>query len=157
VFHAAASEVSRRVRPAAYAKLQRALEARPLATHAELAAMAIELGGAVSLESIIQLRDAAIAAGVLSATPATSNTSAFVRNLPTAAAVYAAHKQGADFEILPPETRNLFRQDEQGNVIWYAAPPVPGWHCMSAMLDGTTSLPLPSEAYLNFSCQDSRI
>lgn len=157
VFHAAASEVSRRVRPAAYAKLQRALEARPLATHAELAAMAVELGGAVSLESIIQLRDAAIAAGVLSATPATSNTSAFVRNLPTAAAVYAAHKQGADFEILPPETRNLFRQDEQGNVIWYAAPPLPGWHCMSAMLDGTTSLPLPSEAYLNFSSQDSRI
>lgn len=150
MFHAAASEISRRVQPAAYAKLQRALEARPLATHTELAAVAIEVGGDVSPNSIIQLRDAAISAGILDAKPLAGLSTASVRNLPTAAAVYAAYKQGAEFEILSAEARSLFRQDEQGNVLWYAAPPMPGWSRTSALLDGTTRLPLPSEAYLTF-------
>lgn len=151
-FHTAAMEVARRVSPAAYAKLQKNLMTRPLASHSELGAMALGAGD-VSPTLLIHLRDAAVAAGMLTSVHAngvSSSMSIPKECLPSSAAVFATYKQGAEFKALASETRRLFRQDPQGNVLWYAAPPIPGWNSTRLVLDGTTPLPVPSMPFLEY-------
>lgn len=145
-FHAAAADIARRTTPAAYAQLQARVLARPDASHAALTAAALEAG--VHPRSVLHLRDAGVAAGVLDgASPAPAPAPAPA--LPSAAAVFASHAQGAECAPLPDDVRALFRQAD-GRVLWYAAPPLPGWQGARAVLDGTTPLPLPSGAYLTY-------
>ncbi|WFD25871.1 hypothetical protein MNAN1_000839 [Malassezia nana] len=106
-FHALASDVARRLSPSAYKKLQDALAANPTASQIELGALALQLGG-LSGPQVVHLRDAALAAGMLP-----SQEAGALSALPTAAAVYVAHHQGASFSPLSPETRtygSLMRQ-----------------------------------------------
>ncbi|WFD19109.1 hypothetical protein MCAP1_001330 [Malassezia caprae] len=149
-FHAIASDLARRISPVAYKKLQNALASNPTASPVELGALALQLGG-MSGPQVVHLRDAAVAAGML------PSQESDAKPLPTAAAVYVAHRSGASFKQLPPETRayrytdnagELFRQDEHGQVLWHAALPLPGWPNATPVLDGVTPLPLPSLPYL---------
>lgn len=139
-FHALATDVARRTSPAAYQQLQKALSTQPRMSIDELRKLAAAVGG-VSEASIVHLRDAALAAGMLPGVPAPSASA-----LPTAAAVFAAHKRGAALAPLPRATSELFRRDAHDHVLWYAAPPLGG--VRGDVLDATTPLTLPSLDYL---------
>ena len=87
--------------------------------------------------------DAARSAGVLE----NAKTGTAPR-VPSLAPVLAAHRAEAQFAPLPHSTAGLFRRDTEGRPLWYAAPPLDGWHASTAVQDGTTHLPLPRLEYL---------
>ncbi|WFD35806.1 hypothetical protein MCUN1_002673 [Malassezia cuniculi] len=138
-FHSAAHDASLRTSPAGYAELQRELQKRPFASLIEIGALARRLGLPETL--VASLRDTALAAGVLIGAPPVAEHSGPV----SSAANLAATRCEATFTELPEATRRYFQQDKDGQVLWYAATPLPG---SAVTVDGTTRMPMPSLAYL---------
>lgn len=140
-FHMVASDIARRTSPASYEAIQAALLADPDMSAGALTALSVRHNIPDSL--LARLRDAARSAGVLE----NAKTGTAPR-VPSLAPVLAAHRAEAQFTPLPHGTAELFRRDAEGRLLWYAAPPLDGWHASTAVQDGTTHLPLPSLEYL---------
>ena len=155
-FHEAARNLASRTSPESYATLQRELTMHPFAQRPELVALAARCSVPEAL--LFGLRDAALAAGVLSGSPPEPSQP----TAPGFAAVLAANRGEATFAEVPPATRMyhlvslaitdptgaLFHADESGKLLWYGGAPLGGWHPAAAMLDGNTRVPLPSLDYL---------
>ncbi|PKI84249.1 hypothetical protein MVES1_001930 [Malassezia vespertilionis] len=148
-FHAIATDLARRMSAAAYAALQNALVANPRASQGELLALSTKYHIPDAL--LVRLRDTALHAGVLQ-TPSPLKSSA----LPSIAAVVAANQAEASFQPLTPSVCDLFRRDAEGNLLWYAAPPLDGWHNATAVRDGSTHVPYPSLDYLQHCVQRAK-
>ncbi|KOS15381.1 rsc complex protein [Malassezia pachydermatis] len=131
-FHALATQIAKSLSPAAYQRLQRALQANPNVGPADLRVLAMEMGG-MPESLIMHFRDAARLAGMLPGTIPRPDAT-----MTTAAAIFAAYKQGAVFDALPEETKALFLRDAHDLVLWNAAPPLAGWPAVVPVVDGST-------------------
>lgn len=138
-FHSAAHDAALRTSPAGYAELQRELQKRPFASLIEIGALARRMGFPETL--VASLRDTSLAAGVLVGAPPVA-----VHHGPVgSAAALAATRAEAKFTEVPEATRSYFQKDQDGQLLWYAAAPLP--HA-AATVDGTTRMPMPSVAYM---------